>query len=123
MATGETVLKELIAEQRNGVKHHTIVQKTLFTYMSDIEMVEEGDQPESAREWFDTAVAAFDEERGGAMPPPILERTRKWSGVEPPEAPAAAAPATLGGAAGQAAGGAVPTTFAASNDPMLEGIE
>mmetsp|Transcript_13053 Transcript_13053/g.33184 ORF Transcript_13053/g.33184 Transcript_13053/m.33184 type:complete len:80 (+) Transcript_13053:768-1007(+) len=40
MATGETVLRERLAEQRNGVKLHTIVQKTLFTYMSDLEMVE-----------------------------------------------------------------------------------
>ena len=123
MATGETVLREHLAEQRNGVKLHTIVQETLFTFMSDMEMVEESDHPKSAREWFDMAVAAFDKEEGGAMPPPILSRTGKWSGVELPEGPAAAAPATLGSAAGQAAGGAAPSTFAASNDPMLEGIE
>ena len=98
MATGETVLREHLAEQRNGVKLHTIVQKTLFTFMSDMEMVEESDHPESAREWFDMAVEAFDREKGGAMPPPILSRTGKWSGVELPEASAAAAPATLGGA-------------------------
>ena len=123
MATGETVLRELLAEQRSGVKLHTIVQETLFTFMSDMEMVEESDHPESAREWFDMAVEAFDREKGGTMQPPILSRTGKWSGVDLPEAPAAAAPATLGGAAGQAAGGAAPPTFAASNDPMLEGIE
>ena len=43
MATGETVLRERLAEQHNGVKLHTIVQKTLFTFMSDMEMVEESD--------------------------------------------------------------------------------
>eukprot|EP00966_Prymnesium_polylepis_P176671 4090797-Prymnesium_polylepis.1 len=38
MATGGTVLRERLAEQRNNVKLHTIVQKTLFTFMSDMEM-------------------------------------------------------------------------------------